>query len=135
MLRLRRFLQKIRGESGQTLVELALLLPVLLLLLLGVVEFGRILMTYLMISHSSREGARLAAVGGSDSAVVQRVQDQAFLLDPDLLVIDINPSGSRTRGSSVTVTLDYDLDIFLPLPPSVVPDPLHLQARTTMRVE
>ncbi|MDH7480265.1 MAG: TadE/TadG family type IV pilus assembly protein, partial [Syntrophomonadaceae bacterium] len=117
MLRLRRFLQKIRGESGQTLVELALLLPVLLLLLLGVVEFGRILMTYLMISHSSREGARLAAVGGSDSAVVQRVQDQAFLLDPDLLVIDINPSGSRTRGSSVTVTLDYDLDIFLPLPP------------------
>jgi Flp pilus assembly protein TadG len=51
-----------RDESGQALVEFALLLPVLLLLIIGIVEFGRAWNIKQVINDAAREGARKAAV-------------------------------------------------------------------------
>lgn len=135
MLSIRRFFNSMRRETGQSLVEMALILPILLILLFGVIEFSRVLGSYLLVSHCSREGARLAAVGGTNSEINARVNEMAVLLDPDELTVDISPSGTRPRGSSVTVTLNYSVDIFLPLPAGVVPDPFPIEAATTMRVE
>ena len=50
-------------ERGQTLVELAVALPVLLLLLLGIFEFGRLLQSWVTIEHAVSEAARLASTG------------------------------------------------------------------------
>jgi len=55
-----------RDGRGQALVELALILPILLMLLLGIFEFGRAWNTKQVITDAAREGARLAVVQNSD---------------------------------------------------------------------
>jgi Flp pilus assembly protein TadG len=50
------------GRSGQALVEFALVIPVFLLLLFGVVDFGRLIYMNSTVSQAAREGARLASV-------------------------------------------------------------------------
>ncbi|HEY7590571.1 MAG TPA: TadE family protein [Candidatus Limnocylindrales bacterium] len=59
-----------RGERGQSLVELSLILPVLLLVLFGMMEFGFVFSHHLTLEYATREGARLgSALGaGNDTA-------------------------------------------------------------------
>jgi Flp pilus assembly protein TadG len=67
----------IKERKGQSLIEFALVLPILLLVLFGITEFGRAIMTVNMLHTAAREGARYAAVRAvSDSVLaVARVQD------------------------------------------------------------
>lgn len=51
-----------KDEKGQSLVEFALVLPILLLFLLGIIEFGWLLNAQISLTSAAREGARLAAV-------------------------------------------------------------------------
>ena len=51
-----------KSEKGASAVELALILPILILLIFGIVEFGIAFNNYITITHAAREGARLAAV-------------------------------------------------------------------------
>ena len=53
----------IRSKKGQSLIELTLLFPLMLLLVYGVVEVGQIISTYLTLTHTSREGANLSSRG------------------------------------------------------------------------
>ena len=62
----RRLLKSKRRETGAALVEMAVVAPFLLLLLLGIVEFGWLLGQYNDVRHGAREGARFAAVDGGD---------------------------------------------------------------------
>jgi hypothetical protein len=57
-------------EHGASLVEFALLAPLLILLLFGIIEFGWLFGQYNDVKHGAREGARLAAVDGGDSAQI-----------------------------------------------------------------
>ena len=59
MSRLRR---RVRSERGAELIEFALTLPLLLLLVLGIIEFGFLFQEYEVVTNSAREGARLAAM-------------------------------------------------------------------------
>jgi Flp pilus assembly protein TadG len=54
--------RKIQGERSQSVMELALILPILLMLVLEISEFGRAWMTLNLITGAVREGARLASV-------------------------------------------------------------------------
>lgn len=51
-----------RSERGQSLVETALVLPILLIILMGIFDFGRAIYAYNAVSNSAREAARLAIV-------------------------------------------------------------------------
>ena len=55
-------------ESGATLVEAAIVLPVLLLVIIGIMEFGLAFKDFLTVSYISREGARIAALAGDDTS-------------------------------------------------------------------
>ena len=68
------------NEKGQSLVEFALLLPILLLLLLGIIQFGIIFNGQITVTSAAREGARLAAVGADDEQVKDRVEEAAVAL-------------------------------------------------------
>lgn len=93
-----------RGERAQATVELALVLPVLLLLVLGIVEFGRLYSDQLILQNAAREGVRVAAVGGSDSQVRDRVLASAPGLDPNALAVTVTRD---TASKLVTVSLQY----------------------------
>lgn len=59
----RRLFARVRGEGGQALVEFALVIPLLLIVLLGIVDFGRAINYWNDENHLAELGARLAAVG------------------------------------------------------------------------
>ena len=56
-------------NRGQALVEFALLLPVVMLILIGIVEFGRAWQAKQTLTDAAREGARLAVVGNASYTV------------------------------------------------------------------
>jgi len=71
-------------DRGSVAVEFALLLPVLLLLIFGVIDFGRAINDQITLTQAAREGARLAALGYPTSAVQSRAQSAATGLSPTM---------------------------------------------------
>lgn len=92
------------GQGGQATVEMALVLPVLLLIVIGIVEFGRIYSDHLILQNAAREGVRVAAVGGTDGDVWNRVVASAPGLDPNKLTMTVTRD---TTAKLVTVALQY----------------------------
>jgi Flp pilus assembly protein TadG len=127
---------QLREERGQALVEMALVLGILLLLLTGIVEFGRVLNAQLAVSHASREGARIAVVGATDDLISQRVRNAAGTLDVNKVSITVSPSSNeRIRGTELRVLVEYPVDIVMPFMNKILPDPYLVRGATTMRVE
>ncbi|NPV27636.1 MAG: pilus assembly protein [Firmicutes bacterium] len=128
--------QLIRQQRGQALVEVALVLPIFLLLIFGIIEFGRVLGAYLLITHASREGARAGAVGAADTDIANAVNNAVPTLDPGRVIIHISPdSTSRVRGAALTVRVDYSVPLYAPFITSILTNPFPLSAQTTMRIE
>jgi len=106
-----------RDDRGTALIEMAFTLPLLLLISIGIIEFGRAFQTWQILTNAAREGARVAVLPGiSDSMVTARVQEyiQAGVLDPNVtptITIQRNATisyGSGTAtGSKVTVNFPY----------------------------
>ena len=63
----------IRSKKGQSLIELTLLFPLMLLLVYGVVEVGQIISTYLTLTHTSREGANLTSRGTQPNTALDAI--------------------------------------------------------------
>lgn len=126
-------LKKMNNEKGQAIVELAILLPVLLLILLGIFEFGRVFSSFMIINHASREAARLGAVGGTNTEVNTSVSNNTPTLDQSNMTVTITDGNSR--GEQFTVKIGYDIELMTPLIGTIVGDPLHMEAEMSMRIE
>lgn len=124
-----------RTEKGQALVEMALVLPILIIIVFGIVEFGRIMNTYLIVTNAAREGARHGVVGGSDLNIKNAVTNNAYTLDPAKITVSINPEGTRSRGTPLSVQVSYSLDIIAPVIGAITGNPYTVTATSTMRVE
>lgn len=100
-----------RDKRGQAMVEFALIAPLLLLMLLGVVDFSRAWNTYQVITHAARVGARLAVVDDptvTEGDVIDAVHTslQNAHLDPTVASIQVN--GFRAgRGTPAGVAIEY----------------------------
>ena len=102
-----------RRERGQALVEFALVLPIFLILVLGIVDFGWALRSWITVTNSAREGARMGAVGATCDDIKQRAVDTSA----DLLTLsDVTVENCRgDPGTSVVVTVTYDYSFITPL--------------------
>lgn len=126
----------IDGEDGQALVELALVITLLILLLGGIVEFGRILQASLAVTHASREAARVGILGKTDEEIREAARRAAGTLDPAKLTISITPpENERKSGTELVVEVGYPVDIVIPVIPNILPDPFTVHGRTVMRME
>lgn len=126
----------LKSEQGQALVELALILPILFLLLMGIIEFGRVFNAYITVSHVSREAARVAALGSSDSKVQALALERAGGLDASRLKTEVKPDyAERGRGVPVEVKIDYEVPLVVPIVANLLPNPFPLTAKTVMRME
>lgn len=119
--------RKERGERGAVAVEFALILPLLVLLLFGIIEFGQAYNAYITVTHAAREGARLAAVGKYDEAMVRA---RAGYIG-DRVTITKSPA-NPTPGSTVTVTVSYPFSLNIPL---FGERDLTIRSSASMRVE
>lgn len=99
------------------MVEFALVLPILLVLLLGIFQFGVAFNNYVTLTDAVRAGARKAAVSrnSSDPAGDCRAQVMAAggALDATELAKNLSCTSSWAAGSDVTVTADYPYSISL----------------------
>jgi Flp pilus assembly protein TadG len=124
----------IRGQRGQTLVEFTIILPILLLLILGILQFGVVFNNYITLTDAVRAGARQAAVGRSVAdpvgAAVSRVRASAVGLDQAQLGVTV--TSVWTQGADVTVTATYPYSISLL---GMIVQTGSLTSRSTERVE
>jgi hypothetical protein len=139
------FISSERRNRGQGFVEFALILPVLLLIMLGIIEFGYVFTAYSGMFNAAREGARHAVTNPKDvSGIVASTQEKVFLADPssvDVIVrYDSGPDTaqftdpSRVQiGDRVLVYLACDLPTITPMIQPIVSSlPIHTQAARTV---
>jgi Flp pilus assembly protein TadG len=116
------------------MVELALILPVLLLILFGIVQFGTAFNNYVALTDAVRAGARTAAVSGSSAdpvgAVVARVDSSAADLTTSKLNVAVNSDWVPGDDVTVKATYPYAISLF-----GVVVASGQLTSTTTERVE
>lgn len=141
-----------RDESGQSLVEFALTAPILLLFLVGIINFGFIMFTYLNMNITVQEASRLAGLGESDCTIGQYTWDHLSLNKADKLVLNSCPADATTPdnqslilgispndttrkpGDYVTVTLSYPMSNLTPIFDQFLSS-VKLTATSTIRVE
>ncbi len=118
-------------SRGQALVEFALILPVFLLILSGVLDFGFMLYSRMTVINASREGARLAVTAADPTTIPSIVKGQVLAVSGGLVKSDVaiatscvaivspscswNTKTSSQAGDAVNVTVSYQYHTFFPL--------------------
>jgi Flp pilus assembly protein TadG len=98
------------SERGAAAVEFAIVLPVLLALLLGIMEFGRAFNTQMSLTNAAREGVRVMAISNDKAAAKAATKNAAVSLNPALIDSNISFSHpSCTPMQQMTVTINYSL--------------------------
>ena len=103
---------------GQNLVEFSLVLPIMIVMMLGIVEFGLVYFTRASVENSAREGARYGAIHPADVSGIQtRVRGTVSAIDPSSLTIGVTyPDGDSLPTERVQVSVSYPLTTFWPGP-------------------
>jgi hypothetical protein len=144
------------AHKGQSLVEFALVMPIFLMLIMGIVEFGRLMITYTGVASASREAARYGASVGINASGVEHyrdcdgIRDQARRVaalapieDSDIVIEYDNPvTGFYVNacppivlelGDRIVVTVSISFEPIVPLI-NIPPLPLRsTTARTVLR--
>jgi len=106
---------RIGNERGQTTAEFAIVLPVLVVLLFGIVQFGILFNNYVTLTDATRAGARAAAVsrqsGDPSGMATTAVRSSANGLNQGTLGVQV--ASAWTPGSPVTVKATYPYSISL----------------------
>ncbi len=100
-------------DRGAAAVEFALVLPLLLLLVFGIIDFGRAYMAQISLTQAAREGARLGALSMSSGAVTARVQEAANPVTPVAVTYAACPA-TPTPTSRTTVTATHNFTFITP---------------------
>jgi len=140
----------LRHERGAVLMEAAITIPMLLLISVGIFEFGRAYQTWQVLTNAVREGARMAVVPtGDPDAVEARVRQYMedgrlplfaaadVQVDRDAAIV---VNGVSESASRVTVNYPFDFMVLQPVARLVAPntqagEPITLNASTLMRNE
>jgi Flp pilus assembly protein TadG len=99
----------IRNSQGQSFVEFAFVLPILLLVVMGIIEFGNMWLTMNVLSGAAREGVRIAAVTDPDAGQVQTAVENV-LTPANIIGATITVAGPN-GASEVTVTVQFDYTV------------------------
>jgi Flp pilus assembly protein TadG len=124
----------IRDERGQTMTEFALVLPILLLVLFGIIQFGIAFNNYVSLTDAVRAGARVAAVSRLSTTPTQDATDKVMAASGDLdtAKVGVTVTSDWVHGDDVTVKGTYPYSISLL---GFVVTSGNLTSTTTERVE
>jgi Flp pilus assembly protein TadG len=112
----RRLMRLLPRESGAEAVEFALVVPVILLIVFGAIEFGRLYNEQIQLTGAARSAARVMAIDSSTVITDSDLQSWAPALNPqlkssNLSLTYVNASGASasacSTGGTVTATLNY----------------------------
>jgi Flp pilus assembly protein TadG len=137
-----------RRERAVSTVTFALIAPVLMLILFGTMEVGRIFSNWMVITNEAREAARYGAVtydaaaDPSSELAAEQSAVRAYLsqrLQGQLDQTNLSPAPDVTITSEarpkIQVTIYYKVPLIIPLVSNVLPNPFPIAARSAMRGE
>jgi Flp pilus assembly protein TadG len=139
-----------RDTRGAALLEMALALPMMLLIAAGIFEFGRAYQTWQIITNAAREGARIAVLPGTtDSMVTTRVKtymSDGMLSDSAAATVAIQRDATISMGagtataSRITISYPFTFVVLQPIsklinPSSTLGAPLTMSVSALMRNE
>lgn len=109
-------MRRLQSDSGAAAVEFALVMPLLVLLIMGIVTFGRAYQTQAALAAAAREGVRVMAVRNDPAAARAATEAVVTDLSPALsdAQVAISPA-SCSPASTVTVTTTYPITFLTPL--------------------
>jgi Flp pilus assembly protein TadG len=140
-------MKRIRNERGAALLETAITLPIILLVSVGIFEFGRAYQTWQVLTNAAREGARVAVVQGTSDAdiktrVVNYMHNGALPDGADTMVTvtrNVALTGPDT-GTQVVINYPFQFMMLNPIvrlitPTSTTGAPITMQSSALMRNE
>src|SRR5262245_25145265 len=124
---MRRWLFRARREEGAALIETAFVLPIMLLVCVGILEFGRAYQTWQVVTNASREGARVAVLpdytddsvrarvktylknGGLPAAIVDGTTTKVLITETTIPIA----VGGGTTASAARVVVEYPFEFMV----------------------
>lgn len=111
--------KKLKNEKGQAMVEFALVLPILLFVVCGIIDFGWLFFNQLSLDNACREGARYAAICSSEDDCIAMVETHidniiAPVFDDVEISITYTDLSDKLNGD-VVVNLEAEMKILTPV--------------------
>jgi Flp pilus assembly protein TadG len=131
-------LRRLRNQRGQSFVEFAFIMPFLVFLVLGIVQFGRALHSYLVIADAARVGARAGAVNraGACTTAISKITSLGVLPSGATPTCS-TPDGVTNPGGRLVISIPYSVTFGLPgffgIP--AVTETLNVSTTATERLE
>jgi hypothetical protein len=122
------------SDSGQATVELALVLPILLLVTIAVCQLAIVLNSYLVVTSASRDAARRAAETNDTSSAKKAALESMSGLPGPRPEVEVSFPEGRSKGSPVKVIVSYCPPLLLPGLDRLIPRP-RFKAQATMALE
>ncbi|TYQ12967.1 UNVERIFIED_CONTAM: TadE-like protein [Acetivibrio alkalicellulosi] len=130
------FKELLSSKKGQSIVETAMVLPIIVIILAGIIDFGLLFNNYMIITNASREAARSAAIGDGDLDINLLVVNMTGTLDQSKITTTIYPPDNlRRKGEEVVITIEYQNTLITPVISAIIPNPISLESKTIMRIE
>ncbi len=137
----RLFSKKNKREDGQAMVEFALILPIFLLILCGIIDFGWLFYNQLSLNNACREGARYAVVNTAEDASTQAIINHignttttVFANDGVDIKIEYSSPNDPTAGD-ITVSMEAEISFFTPVLSTVLGKEKTITSTVIMKVE
>ena len=131
-------IKKMKKEDGQAIVELAISLPILIMILCAIIDFGWLFMNQNSIDYASREGARYAIVHSSSKSAIE-AHIRAIAPENNATTAEINitfTNVSNPRLGDVVIEISDDVAILTPIVGVFVQgETMNLSSSCTMKVE
>jgi Flp pilus assembly protein TadG len=127
-----------RGRQlGQSLAEFAIVVPIFLIVVFGVVDFSLGLKAWLTVTNASREGARVLVLGQTCSQVTTQAQNVASSLHPQVTVTITPSTCTGVSGDAMSVKVSYTYTSVTPLGhlAQLLTGPITMSSTSTMRHE
>jgi len=133
-MRIKRMRNTLGNEKGQNLIEFALVVPMLLLLVFGIAEFGRAWMTQNILTGAAREAVRLLAVPPGVISPRDRADNVLISAGITTAFVSVNDPGVAFGQVSVTVNYNFPV-VVVGFIPGLNSATFPLTSTTTMRRE
>jgi Flp pilus assembly protein TadG len=113
-------MKRLKNEKGQAMVEFAVILPILLILIMGIIDFGWLFYNQLALNNSCREGARFAVVNTGKQNRAELIENRVNSVTPPQLLEDLEITLTWSNlvqplQGDITVKLDTQIVVLTPV--------------------
>lgn len=126
-----------RWDRGSAVAEFVLVLPIMMVLLFGIMEFGLVLNAQLVLDATARDAARRSAIeGGATRKVYERIEQQLMVggIKPEEVDVYISP-WTAPYGHTIRVRLTYEYPLMIPTIRAIVGKSVTLKSEVITRSE